>query len=128
METVFSNANALARAAWSMPPDHGGATIRLILRDPDMTAVWLDELTQMRDRMRQVRASLGDAGMAGHVDFVPISKQNGLFSVLPVTPDQVKQLREEHGIYMAGSGRVNIAGLHMGNIEKFVNAVAAVTC
>lgn len=128
LETVFSNANALARAAWSMPPDHGGATIRLILRDPDMTAVWLDELTQMRDRMRQVRASLGDAGMAGHVDFVPISKQNGLFSVLPVTPDQVKQLREEHGIYMAGSGRVNIAGLHMGNIEKFVNAVAAVTC
>jgi aromatic-amino-acid transaminase len=40
----------------------------------------------------------------------------------------VKQLSEEHGIYMAGSGRVNIAGLHMGNIEKFVNAVAAVTC
>ena len=127
LETVFSNANALARAAWSMPPDHGGAAIRLILRDPDMTAAWQDELTQMRDRMRQVRATLGEAGLAGGVDLAPLAKQNGLFSVLPVTPEQVKQLREEHGIYMAGSGRVNIAGLHMGNIEKFVKAVASVT-
>jgi len=127
LDTVFSNANALARASWSMPPDHGGAAIRLILRDPDMTAVWQDELTQMRDRMRQVRATLGNAGMAGSVDLSLLASQNGLFSVLPVTPDQVKQLREEHGIYMAGSGRVNIAGLHMGNIEKFVKAVAAVT-
>ena len=99
----------------------------MILRDPDMTAAWQDELTQMRDRMRQVRATLGEAGLAGGVDLAPLAKQNGLFSVLPVTPEQVKQLREEHGIYMAGSGRVNIAGLHMGNIEKFVKAVASVT-
>ena len=28
---------------------------------------------------------------------------------------------------MAGSGRINIAGLHMGNIEKFIGAIAAVT-
>ena len=76
---------------------------------------------------RQVRATLGDAGMAGSVDLSLLASQNGLFSVLPVTPDQVKQLREEHAIYMAGSGRVNIAGLHMGNIEKFVKAIAAVT-
>ena len=92
-----------------------------------MTALWLDELTQMRERMRKVRATLGDAGMAGGVDLSPLANQNGLFSMLAVTPEQVKQLREEHAIYMAGSGRVNIAGLHMGNIEKFVSAVAAVT-
>jgi aromatic-amino-acid transaminase len=65
--------------------------------------------------------------MSGGVDLSPLAHQNGLFSTLPVTPEQVKQLREEHGIYMAGSGRINIAGLTMGNIEKFINAVAAVT-
>lgn len=127
LETVFSNANALARAAWSMPPDHGGAVARIVLRDPDLTDMWLDELAQMRMRMRQVRERLGAAGMAGSVDLAPLAHQNGLFSTLPVTPEQVKQLREEHAIYMAGSGRINIAGLTMGNIDKFIAAVAAVT-
>ena len=127
LDTVFSNANALARAAWSMPPDHGGAAARIILRDPALTELWLDELTQMRQRMRQVRERLGQAGMAGSVDLSPLAHQNGLFSMLPVTPEQVKQLREEHAIYMAGSGRINIAGLTMGNIDKFIGAIAAVT-
>lgn len=127
LDAIFSNANALARAAWSMPPDHGGSAVRIVLRDAKLTASWLDELTQMRDRMRQVRATLAAAGKAGSVDLVPLGGQNGLFSIVPVTPDQVKQLREEHAIYMAGSGRINIAGLHMGNIEKFIDAIAAVT-
>ncbi|WP_428028087.1 aromatic amino acid transaminase [Altererythrobacter sp.] len=127
LDTVFSNANALARAAWSMPPDHGGAAVRLILRDPSLVENWLDELTQMRERMRKVRGVLADAGMAGSVDLRPLGIQNGLFGMLPVTPEQVKQLREDHAIYMAGSGRINIAGLHMGNIRKFIDAVAAVT-
>jgi aromatic-amino-acid transaminase len=127
LDAIHSNANALARAAWSMPPDHGAAAVRLILRDTALTANWLDELDQMRDRMRQVRAALAAAGTAGSVDLTPLGGQNGLFSTLPVTPEQVKQLREEHAIYMAGSGRINIAGLHMGNLEKFIGAIAAVT-
>ncbi len=127
LDAIFSNANSLARAAWSMPPDHGGAAVRIILRDAELTANWLDELDQMRNRMRQVRDTLAAAGTAGSVDLKPLGGQNGLFSMLPVTPEQVKQLREEHAIYMAGSGRINIAGLHMGNIEKFIDAIAKVT-
>lgn len=127
LATIFSNANALARASWSMPPDHGGAAVRMILRDPALVDMWTDELDTMRARMRQVRETLANAGTAGGVDLTPLGKQNGLFSVLPVTPEQVKQLREDHAIYMAGSGRINVAGLTMGNIEKFVNAVAEVT-
>jgi aromatic-amino-acid transaminase len=127
LDTAFSNANALARASWSMPPDHGGAAVRIILRDPELTEQWLDELDQMRARMRQVRARLAEAGQAGSVDLTPMGNQNGLFSVLPVTKEQVVQLREEHGIYMAGSGRINVAGLTMDNIDKFIAAIAEVT-
>ena len=36
-------------------------------------------------------------------------------------------MRAEHGIYFAGSGRINIAGLTMGNIDQFIAAVADVT-
>ncbi len=127
LDKAFTNANALARASWSMPPDHGAAAVRLILRDSDMTAQWLDELDQMRTRMRQVRERLAEAGMTGGVDLTPLGTQNGLFSTLPVSKEQVVQLREDHGIYMAGSGRINIAGLTMDNIDKFIAAIADVT-
>ena len=127
LEAIMSNAHALARANWSQPPDHGGAAVRLILEDEALTAQWLDELDQMRERMRQVRERLAAAGQAGKADLAPMGHQNGLFSILPVTPEQVMELREKHGIYMAGSGRINIAGLTMGNIDKFIDAVADVT-
>lgn len=127
LDAIFSNANALARASWSMPPDHGAAAVRLILRDPDLTKLWLAELDEMRSRMRQVRDALAEAGTAGRIDLTPLAAQNGLFSIVPVTKDEVVTLREDHGIYMAASGRINIAGLTMGNLPKFVAALAAVT-
>ena len=127
MTTVLSNAHALARANWSMPPDHGAAAVRLVLEDASLTAQWLDELDTMRERMRQVRAQLAAAGTAGAIDLTPLGGQNGLFSVLPLTSEQILRLREEHGIYMAGSGRINIAGLTAGNIHQFIAALAAVT-
>ena len=127
LDAIFSNANALARASWSMPPDHGAAAVRLILRDPDLTKLWLEELDEMRGRMRAVRDALAEAGTAGRIDLTPLAAQNGMFSIVPVTKDEVVTLREEHGIYMAASGRINIAGLTMGNLPQFVAALAAVT-
>jgi aromatic-amino-acid transaminase len=124
---VRSNAHALARANWSQPPDHGAAAVRLVLEDEQLSAQWLDELDTMRERMRQVRAKLSAAGKVGGVDLTPIGAQNGLFSIIPFTPEQVQAMRNDHGVYFAGSGRINVAGLTMGNIDKFVAAVAEVT-
>ncbi|MBV1918080.1 MAG: aromatic amino acid transaminase [Sphingomonadaceae bacterium] len=124
---VMSNAHALARANWSQPPDHGAAAVRLILEDKALTAQWLDELDQMRERMRQVRQTLAAAGRAGSVDLTPIGGQSGLFSIIPLTKEQVLEMREKHGVYMAGSGRINVAGLTMGNIDGFVGAIADVS-
>ncbi|EJL31576.1 aromatic amino acid transaminase [Novosphingobium sp. AP12] len=124
---VMSNGHSLARANWSQPPDHGAAAVRLILEDEALTAQWLDELDQMRDRMRQVRAKLAAAGKTGGVDLTPVGGQNGLFSIIPFTPEQVQEMRSKHGIYFAASGRINVAGLTMGNIDQFIAAVADVT-
>jgi len=124
---VMSNGHALARANWSQPPDHGAAAVCLVLEDADLTAQWLDELDQMRDRMRQVRARLAAAGRTGGVDLSPIGGQNGLFSIIPFTPEQVQAMRSKHGIYFAASGRINVAGLTIGNIDQFIAAVADVT-
>ncbi len=127
LPAVLSNGAALARAAWSMPPDHGAAAVRIILADPQLTAMWQDELDTMRARMQQVRARLAAAGQHGAVDFAPLGTQNGLFSVLPLQPEQIQTLGRDHGIYMAGSGRINVAGLTMDNIDKFIADVAAVS-
>ncbi|PLK26619.1 aromatic amino acid transaminase [Novosphingobium sp. TH158] len=127
VNAAISNGHALARAAWSMPPDHGAAAVRLILEDKALTAMWLDELDQMRTRMAQVRAKLAGAGLAGSVDLSPLGAQNGLFSIVPLNGDQILAMREKHGVYMAGSGRINVAGLTMGNIDKFIAAVADVS-
>ena len=124
---ALSNGHALARAAWSMPPDHGAAAVRLVLEDEKTTAQWLDELDQMRARVRQVRAALGEAGRIGTLDLAPLARGQGMFATLPLGKEQIERLRADHGIYMAGSGRINIAGLTTASLPKFVAALAEVT-
>jgi aromatic-amino-acid transaminase len=124
---AMANGAAIARASWSMPPDHGAAAVRLVLGDPELTRVWLAELDDMRGRMREVRDRLAAAQQIGPIAMAPLGIQNGLFSMLPLNADQILALRENHGVYMAGSGRINIAGLTAGNIETFLAALRAVT-
>jgi aromatic-amino-acid transaminase len=127
LKAAMSNGHALARANWSQPPDHGAAAVRIVLEDAELTKQWLSELDMMRERMRQVRAHMGAAGKVGGVDLSPIGIQHGLFSIIPFTPEQVQAMRTKHGVYFAGSGRINVAGLTMGNIEQFIAAVSDVT-
>jgi aromatic-amino-acid transaminase len=123
---AMANGSAIARASWSMPPDHGAAAVRLILADAELTAMWLAELDEMRDRMRWVRDRLSAAQQVGPIPMGPLGTQNGLFSMLPLSSEQILAIRERHGVYMAGTGRINIAGLTTGNIEKFIEALADV--
>jgi len=117
-----SNLLALARANWSMPPDHGAAIVRTILEDDDLTADWRLELEAMRARLVAIRALLAAADPA----LSALAGQRGLFSTLPLSPDQVRELREVHAIYMPSSGRINVAGLTPATAPRFVAALQAV--
>ena len=121
-ELVQSNMQALARTSWSMPPDHGAAVVRTILDTPGLAADWRRELTSMRARIAAVRQALADGDEA----LEPQRRQQGMFSLLPLSPDRVAALRETHGVYMAGSGRVNLAGLTLGTVPKFIEALKSV--
>lgn len=120
-DRVNSNLLSLARANWSMPPDHGAAAIALLMEDPDLVAQWRVELDGMRDRLRAVRDTLAAHGGA----LAHVAEQNGMFSQLPLSPPVIARLRAEHGIYMAGSGRINIAGLTVETAGRFAQAIAA---
>ena len=121
-ELVQSNLLSLARANWSMPPDHGAASVRVIMESAELSKQWRSELNNMRERISNMRAGLYRIDPT--LDF--IAQQKGMFSTLSLTPAQVQALREEHGVYMAGSGRINIAGLVPSNLSNFAAALADV--
>ena len=120
-KTVYGNLLSLARTNWSMPPDHGAAIVRIILDTPDLAADWHAELKEMLARIRSLRARLA----ASDPRLAYIDTQNGMFSMLPLTPEAVLELRKEEGFYMASSGRFNVAGLSDENVDRFAKAVAA---
>jgi len=127
LPAMMSNVHALARANWSMPPDHGAAAVRIILEDEGLTRLWRDELDAMRARMRAVRETLAGYQAVGSVNLAAVGAQHGLFSVLRLSPDQIGRLRSDFGVYMAGSGRINIAGFTMESIPHFIDGLRAVT-
>lgn len=125
-DAVNSNMLALARSNWSMPPDHGAAAVRMVLTDDALRADWLNEVAGMRARLGEMRGALAAAGQVGTLDLTTIGHQKGLFSVLPLSPEVIARLRDDHGIYMAGSGRINIAGFTLANMGAFLGALTAV--
>jgi aromatic-amino-acid transaminase len=46
-----------------------------------------------------------------------------MFSMLPLSKEQVLKLREDKAIYMADSGRFNVVGLGDDQIDRFIGAV-----
>lgn len=121
LDLAASNIRALARTNWSMPPDHGAATVRVILESESLTTLWKAELEAMRARVADLRQRLA----AAVPTLAPLAGQHGLFGLLPLSPAQVAQMRERNGIYMAGSGRINLAGLTAQNIDTFARAYEA---
>jgi len=117
--TAMGHVFQRAREMWSMPPDHGAAAARIILDDPELRARWLVELTGMRDRINAVRQRIASADPR----LAFIGRQYGMFSMLPLSVEQVLKLREDHGIYMADSGRFNVVGLGDHEIDRFIAAV-----
>ena len=117
--TAMAHVFQRARELWSMPPDHGAACVRIILDDPDLKQRWHGELDAMRDRINGVRARI--AGADPRLAY--IGRQFGMFSMLPLSVEQVYRLRSEHGIYMADSGRFNVVGMSDAAIDRFTAAV-----
>ncbi len=127
-EAAFSLVNYSIRGNYSMPPNHGAAIVTVILDNTALRQQWLQELAAMRDRIRTMRDRLTEtmASLASGQDFSFIGRQNGMFSFSGLTEQQVHRLREEDGIYIVDSGRINIAGINESNIDRLCSALARV--
>jgi aromatic-amino-acid transaminase len=109
----------ISREAWSMPPDHGAACVRVVLEDEGLAADWRSELDEMHGRIRMVREKIA----ASDPRLAYIAEQQGMFSMLPLGIEQVKALRTDHAIYMADSGRANLVGIADRDLDRFCDAV-----
>jgi aspartate/tyrosine/aromatic aminotransferase len=59
-------------------------------------------------------------------DFSHIVRANGMFSFLGISEEQVERMKKDHGVYMVGSSRINIAGITADNVTHIAESVAAV--
>jgi aromatic-amino-acid transaminase len=109
----------IAREMWSMPPDHGAAAVRIVLDTPELRADWDAEVGEMRDRINRIRGAIAAADSR----LAYIGGQFGMFSMLPLTVQQVHKLREDHAIYMADSGRFNVIGMSDDAVDRFIAAI-----
>ncbi|MDN4504159.1 amino acid aminotransferase [Alteromonadaceae bacterium BrNp21-10] len=118
----------VARGIYSMPPSYGGALVDIILNDEQLKALWMSEVTDMRERMQNLRALLVNklVEKGASKDFSFVNQQKGMFSFLCITPEQVNKLVNEHSVYLVGSSRVNIAGINTKNVEPLAEALVAV--
>ena len=123
---AMSHLKTVVRTNYSNPPAHGALVASLILNQSELRTVWLEELADMRERIKNMRKSLvqGLAAQGVDGDFSFIEKQRGMFSFSGWSDDVVARLRQEDSIYVVGGGRINLAGLTSANIEYVCAAVA----
>jgi aspartate aminotransferase len=127
-DVVASQLNSVARAMYSMPPDHGAAAVRIVMTDDGLRSDWEAELDDVRARMIRLREGLAAAlrkrSNSDRFDFVAYHR--GMFSRLGLTVEQVKRLREEHAIYMVDDSRINVAGLPEDGLDALAQAIVSV--
>jgi len=125
---VSSQANNYVRTLYSVPPDHGAAVVSIILNDPELHDAWILEVNEMRERLQSMRVLLNDALIekTPDHDFSHLMRANGMFCFLGISAEHVARLKQDFGIYMVDSSRINVAGITAENVGYLSDSIAAV--
>ena len=118
----------LNRQNFSFPPDHGARIVTTILNDDALRSDWMAELEDIRNTMLGLRTQLAGElqRLSGSDRFGFLADHRGMFSRLGTTSEMVDKLREDHGIYMVGDSRMNIAGLNAETVPILAKAIIEV--
>ena len=124
-ERLVGQSKSVIRNLYSTPPTHGAALVADILGSAELSARWRTEVEAMRLRILSMRHALYErlAGDNSGPDFTPILKQRGLFSYTGLTPAQMTMLREAHAVHAVADGRICVAALNDGNVDRVAAAI-----
>ncbi|MHB8353564.1 MAG: amino acid aminotransferase, partial [Burkholderiales bacterium] len=81
-QRILSQIKRVVRANYSNPPTHGAQIVATVLGTPELRALWEQELSGMRDRIKAMRQSFVTklkVRLPTH-DFSFVAHQNGMFS------------------------------------------------
>jgi aromatic-amino-acid transaminase len=125
---VLGQIKLTVRRNYSSPPMQGALIVARVLSDAQLRAQWEAEVAQMRTRVKSMREQLasGLKRLLPEHDFSFLLRQNGMFGYTGLSAQQVDILREKHGVYAVSSGRICVAGLNSGNIDKVCQVMAEV--
>ena len=118
----------IIRAQYSTAPTHGASIVGMVLNTAELETLWRDELDSMRARIATMRDGLAERlrGANGQ-DFSAIARQRGLFSYSGLSQSQVAALKNDHALYALDTGRICMAAVNSGNIDKVADAIKRVT-
>jgi aspartate aminotransferase len=117
-----------ARRMYSMPPDHGAAVVAWLLADQQLRAGWLAELGEIVGRMKYLRALLAGrlSTRRPDLDFTWVTQHRGMFSLTGLDAAAITELRDRHHVYLPPDGRINVAGVSEGNVDRVADSLVAV--
>merc|ERR1711879_213695 len=128
-ERVSSQLKIAIRSSYSNPPCHGARIVSEVLNDPALNAMWLEGVKTMSHRIIDMRHALvnGLKSAGSTREWKHITDQIGMFTFTGLNPEEVLRLREEFHIYMAGTGRVSVAGITSSNVKYLADSIHEVT-
>jgi aromatic-amino-acid transaminase len=127
-DRVLSQLKRVIRSNYSNPPIHGAQIVATVLTTPDLRKLWVEELAEMRVRIKQMRTAFVDKLLAAGIkhDMSFVTRQKGMFSYSGLGKEQMQRLRSEFGVYGVDSGRICVAALNSKNIDYVVDSIAKV--
>ena len=127
-QKVLGQLKATVRRIYSSPPTTGALLVNNVLSDHALTTLWTAELTQMRERIMQMRQILENklSQALPERDFSYLVKQQGMFSYTGLSAEQADLLKNQYAIYLLRSGRMCVAGLNLSNIDYVAESIAEV--
>lgn len=125
---VGSQVKRIIRTLYSNPPSHGARIVAEILKQDDLRKLWLKDLEMIRHRINLMRETFVQRliSNAKDMDFGYLKKHKGMFSFVDLDKSEVQMLIDRFGVYLTGSGRINVSGLTTKNIDYVVNSIVSV--
>ncbi|KAJ5643248.1 aspartate aminotransferase [Penicillium longicatenatum] len=126
---VESQIKILIRPFYSNPPIHGARVASTIMNDPALNEQWLGEVKGMADRIIEMRALLRKnlEQLGSKHDWSHITSQIGMFAFTGLKPEQMDALAKEHSVYATKDGRISVAGITSGNVQRLAESIFKVT-
>ncbi|KAJ5596406.1 pyridoxal phosphate-dependent transferase [Penicillium hetheringtonii] len=111
------------------PPIHGARVASAIMNDPSLNQQWLGEVKGMADRIIEMRKLLREnlEKLGSKHDWSHITSQIGMFAFTGLKPEQMDALAKEHSVYATKDGRISVAGITSGNVQRLAESIFKVT-